>query len=536
MNKKNKVVLFMLIFTITCFCGCSTAIDFFSGDDEQVTYEDSNTVFIPIEKIRTLNPAISLDEDTYYISKLVYEGLFVLDENLMPQPQLVSSYTFDADKLSHVINLKKGIRWHDGEDFTAADVKFTIDSLISLSYSGETLYGDYVSNIASVKLDNSDEMKCTIYYKNSSDTALENLIFPILPFSKYKNVAALKKDSKNFKMVGTGPYQYSDYNSLSYLVLKGYQGYYGPIPNNILNFQILPSKTDAINLMDVNNITMLFSREIDRNTTITNKNIDPLSYVSNEAEFIGFNFQNEALAKKKVRQAISSAIDAQAILDAAYYKNGIPCDTLYYPGYFGIKNEGDAYEYSIERALELLTEAGYLDIDADTFVEDPQGNEISIGILVNENDQSRVAAAKLIKGMLDKLPIETHIEYCSWDEYNMRLNAGNYDLYIGGYQFDERYDLRRMLHSNYGNLVRYTNTKLDEFLDEMQLSPMNDEKTQIFQQVKNILIDEIPYYCLFYKTHGVLTADAFRGDLSPMFNNIYVDSQSWSCSYIVETN
>ncbi|MDD3169550.1 MAG: ABC transporter substrate-binding protein, partial [Eubacteriales bacterium] len=340
MLKKIIAVSAIFIIIISSLSGCGETTNFLGGaaQEEKKTIR-SDEVFIPIEKIRTLNPIVTKDEDAYYVNKLIYEGLFGFDKNLALTNILADNYSYGQDATSVTINLKRGIAWQDGKELTAEDVKFTMDVIANAAYSNSTLYSTDISNVKYTKLNNKDPYQITIYFTNSQNIALSNFTFPIIPKHQFKNIEAAKKADPGFIPVGTGIYKVVDFNELSHIILKANENHHGgKLPTNTLNFQIIPEKRDAINLMDVNNISITFSKDLDRDTIYTNKDVSVINFPSNEAELIGFNFRSQVLKDAEVRKAIASSIDTVEIIESAYYKNGIQNDTIYFPNFLGVNS------------------------------------------------------------------------------------------------------------------------------------------------------------------------------------------------------
>lgn len=529
MKKGFIAIVVILIITTLSLTGCEETPNFLGGKTEhEKNTVQSSEVYIPIEKIRTLNPIITKDEDAYYVNKLVYEGLFGFDKNLALTNHLADNYVYAEDGSSVTIRLKQGILWQDGQVLTAADVKFTIDALTSASYSNSTMYASSMSNIKYTKLDSQDPYSITIYFTNYNNISMTNFTFPIIPRHQFKSVEDAKQLRSNFIPIGTGPYTVTSYNELSHITLKGNQKYHGgDIPDNTLNFEIIPKKRDAINLMDVNNISLTFSKEIDRDTIYTNKDVNIVNFPSNEVELVGYNFRNIALKDKRVRRAIAGAIDTQEITESAYFKNGVQNDTIYYPDFLGISSGEAINGFDTKKAKELLTEAGYLDRNGDGLVENLNNEPITINILVNSEDPSRTAAAQIIKEGLDQLPIKSYITSKDWNGYNTDLASGNFDIYVGGYQIKENYDLRFLLHTNYGNLIGYSNTGLDILLDYMESGLSKKDREATYSRIKDILTDEVPYTCLLYKTYGAIASPTLEGELKPSFFNLYQGCEKW---------
>jgi len=477
-------------------------------------------------RVKTLNPVISKDKDVYYIDKLIYNSLFKLDENLLPQNDLAESYTYDKNKIT--IKIKNELKWSNGEPLTANDVKFSIDAYKKASYIKAGLYSDQVANIRSVSADGDSVI---IYYMNNDDVSLENLIFPIIPKSDFKNTNETLKPNEKFVPTGSGPYSVDSYNPYSELILKANEYYTGIKPENTLIFKVVPNDGETIHLIEPNLITVAYSEKITRDVDFANLNSNIESYLSNEVDWVGFNMNKTPLSDVKIRQAIATSIDTKSILEGAYYGNGVLCDSIYYPGYWGIKNTGSIYQFDKTEAALLLKKAGYTDLNNDGILEDRDGKDFIIDILVNSNNEPRVVAAEVIKKNLAEIKIKAIITAVEFEKYNNSILNGKFDIYIGGSKMAENYDLRSLLKSYNGNPAGYKNITVDKYLDQLKSGTSSEEKIAIYKKLKAILSEEIPYYPLVYKTYGVITSTAFNGKVTPMFNNIYIGAEKWSYKY-----
>ncbi|QIB69462.1 hypothetical protein Ami103574_09025 [Aminipila butyrica] len=503
------------------------------SDEENVTYTQSQTVELPMEKVRTLNPVTSKDSDTYQISKLIFESLFTLDEHLSLTNQLASSYNYSGDKTSVTIHIKRDAYFSNGSNLTGDDVKYSIDNYIAAATSGNTIYSSYVGNIKSVSVEKNDRYSVVVRFKDKSDVSMENFLFPIISERSYGKNTAYKVVSTDFIPVGSGPYAVESYNDISKLNLVANSYYNGTKPKNTLSFTVLPEKEDVIPLLEVNNISLGFLEDLSRDTLVSDKKISSKNFLANDVEVLGFNFAREAVTEKKVRQALAYAVDVKKLNESAYYKKGVLSDTIYFPGYLGTENTGDNYPYNLKKSAVLLTSAGYVDRDDNGYLEDRNEKELSLTILVNGADISRKIVAEDLKASLDKLSISSHIVYAAdGEDFNNKLRQKDYDLFIGGIHINETYDLRNLLHSGYGNLIGYSNKKADKLLDKLKSGISQEQKMETVEGLKDILVNEVPYYPIVYKTYGALKAESLNGDeASYMFNNFYGNAQNWYCKY-----
>lgn len=508
--------------------------DIFPGSENgKVEYTYSDTVYLSMEKIRTLNPITSKDEGTYQLSSLIFDSLFVFDNNLSLQNSLAKDYEYNSKDNSVTINIKDNEYFSDGTKLTGKDVKFSIENYMAAAAAGNSLYGNYVGNIKSVQLGKDDDYSITIKFKSGNDISMDNFVFPILSEKCFGNKKAYSLIAGNFIPVGSGPYAIESYNDISDLTLVPNKHYSGEKPKNTIYFTLLPETDDMIPLLEVGSITMGVMDSLVSEPLIADKNIHSYKFLSNEAEVIGFNFAKEAMKNVKIRKAIAYCTDVKDLNEGAYYKSGVYTDSIYYPGYLGTENKGDQYTYDLNTAKELINSAKYYDRDENGILEDSKGNELNIRILVNSKEANRVVVAENIKEQLDKLKISGEIVYAVDNaDFQAKLAGKDYDFFIAGIRFNETYDLRPLLHTNYNNAIGYSNPKLDALLDKLKTNVSKEKKKETVVEIKELLNKELPYYCIIYKTKAALKSDSINGEKDIyMFNNYYIDSAHWNTKY-----
>ncbi len=498
-----------------------------SGNTDNEGLKTSTEISIPIEKFRSLNPILLKDEDVYFMEKLIYDGLIDLDQTLAPIPKIAETWAYSDQGKVLTFNIRNDIKWHDGKPLTANDVKFTIDALIKTQFTRPSVYTANILNIKSVAANGNQQV--IIKFKTQTNNNVENFTFPIIPSHQFDNFNDAFKQETGFIPIGTGPYKVVFSDEVQKVVLKPNDLYYGDKKaKNTLIFKIIPNKAEAVNLFEIGDLMLSFSQETDREKIFGDKDVNIYPYVSNQIEVLGFNTTKGPFKDKRVRAAIASAIDTAKIIEEAYYTNGVRNDNLYFPNYLGINSSESLIVQNFDKSKKLLTEAGFINRDTDPFVEDSNDQEITISILVNNNDASRLAAAEIIKNSLDKLPIHTYIMLKDWSGYSAALSAGDFDAYLGGWKVNENYDLRFALHSLYNNTARYADPILDSYLDLMQTGLSKDQKLETFKKIKTIINEELPYYCLTYKTYSVVTSKSLQGVVNPYFFNRFHECEDWS--------
>jgi peptide/nickel transport system substrate-binding protein len=539
------VVLIALCAIVLSACETGVGVILGGSEKKDGVTTSSPVVYLPMEMVRTLNPVLSKDEDSYYIGKLIYDSLFVPGDDLSATPSLVQSHAYDESGLSMTIRLKSGLLWSDGDGLDAADVVFSIEAY--MANPDTHLYGANIRNIRSAKAVSGDPLALVVTFREVEGSGAELLTFPILPSHLYRNRNDLRRNAEDFIPVGSGPYVVREFDRYSHLTLVGNPNRAdGEVPQNTLTFQVIPSRADALNMLGINAISYAVSKEGDRDTIYRDANMRVQSFPGNEAVWIGFNFNSTLFARKEMRRAVAFCVNSEELLEVCFFNSGVLSDSVYYPGFLGVGESADPYPADPSKVGALLSAAGLSDTNGDGLYEyftisDEETGEgewlvPSLKFLVNGDDASRVSAAQMIQSALGRVGLACELSILDRDAYLAALAAGDYDFYMGGGQLAANYDLRSLLHSEYGNPIAYGDPALDALLDAFTAAKSPEERRGVFAEIHARLVEEIPYYCLFYKTYGAVASPALEGDISPHFDNIYRGCEEWRCVYEVSSS
>jgi len=494
------------------------------------TYQTSNEILLPMVTVSSLNPLVSKDEDTYYISKLIYDSLFAMDETMTPAPELVDSYDVDTQSKSVSITLKKGIKWQDGKSFTASDVAYTIKAFKAAG--DKSVYNNEINAISSYVIKGTDKIK--IYFSDATNMGMDLLQFPILPKHQFNSAYQAVNKVSGFHPIGTGMYKFRKYDATKQLNLTAFSGYYGDKATNKITFQVLPNKRSFVNLLKASNLSLMISASAARNAEFSGEDVTIKNFPSNSSEYIGFNFKQKDLANRSVRKAIVYALKPQDIIDECYYGSGVASENIYYPGYLGVDPIKDAYKFDDSESTQLLKLGGYKDANGDGYLENAAGDLITLNIVVNENNSSRVLAAKQIGQSLKDVGIRCNVTKLPWNSYLAALKSGDFDLYIGGIKGSTAMDLRDWLNGDgANNFTGYNNDQLDTLLDQLRSGETPEQMKETYIKIRQILYDDLPYFCLMYKTVGAISSPALIGDIHSTFDDHYRGCGTWYCRYEV---
>lgn len=526
-----KLVIILLIIVISVFA-------FFKECSKKNSLESSTThytieknekkeVLLAVQPISTLNPIISKSETVRQISNLVYSSLVTFDENMTPKYDVIEKITFDGDK-AHIT--LKDIKFTDGKALTAEDVEFTVQAI--KTYGENSPYYAKADKIKSVS---GTGTSLTITFKDDNDMLLSYLAFPILPNHQYNGVSDLiRQNDMNFEVVGSGIYKVSKVEASEGVSLITNSDYYGDKATNSIKINFVNDNIAKYRSVESSNVTVLYTTDESPSINIQKKDIKIKYITNNQAEFIGFNCnENNAMSNKNMRKAMSYAINKNDMLAEDYKETLVSSDTLYYPKYLGVKDINlTSYKYSLTKASELLKKEGYEDDNEDGYREDKSGKILTLRILVNSDKNYRVDVAEKLQEAIKNLNIKTEIVSVNTSTYMQKLQSNDFDIYVGGMQFDDSLDIASLVRSdgtnNYG---KYENEKLDKKIDKLKSGlKVSSMRTEV-EEIMKILNDDMPYYSLGYTKAALIKSNVFKGELSPTFINPYIGIQKWYCEY-----
>ncbi|MDD7718670.1 MAG: ABC transporter substrate-binding protein [Eubacteriaceae bacterium] len=481
-------------------------------NNSDIVYEDIDTIYFAMNNIKSLNPLSSKDEDTYYISQIVYNSLFTLDDTLNIKGDLVSKYTANPENGSVKLTLKKA-KFSDGTSLSAYDVDYTIDVIKGLESSSP--YFRYVDKIDYVEVLDSRTLKIT--FKNKYDAALDNLVFPIVSRESY--------ESGTSGVPGTGPYCYGVYDRQRTLTLKPNKHYNGEKAKGKIVFKYVKNKDAVVGLITADMITAYMNKESDADAIAEDRDLQYTPVVSSEAEYLGFNMKNSLLADKKMRQAIAYGIDSDSIINENYGGTAVTADSIYFPGFMGTSAEGNRYAVDQRKSAALLEELGYKETNGEGYLVDEKGKVIEFSILVNSDNSGRCDSAASIADHLSKVGLKIKVEKLPWKKYLKALKQNKYDLYLGGYTFDKQFNLKSLFDKS--NIRGYNNGDVQSYLKKMEMTLGAKKLTKYFEEFDQLLAEEVPYYCICYKTYGFTSVEHFTCQIQPTFFDIYRGCEEW---------
>ncbi len=485
---------------------------------------------------RTLNPAVAQETSSTAVLSDLFTGLTKTDlKTMQVVPDLAQGWEEKEGGRVYIFHLKRGIRWSDGQPFSAEDVVFTYrDIYLNPNIPNST--GDMFRGILKSEEDVRNFVKkldsYTIEFRLPEPFApfLNALSAPILPKHKLERfvkegtfMTAWNVSTDPREIVGTGPYVLKryikglivEYEANPYYYEFDQEGRRLPYIKRKIGYilqdpdtALLKYSLGEVDYMGVRPQDVLFMSRL-KNTTLYDLGPTP------STTFLVFNQNpNSSIPKYKLkwfqnrdfRRAISHAIDREGMCYLVY--NGL-ADPLYGPitpanrPYY---TEGlfPVYDYNLKKARAILEHLGFKDRNGDGWLEDPEGNTLELVLLTNAGNKEREAMGNMIKEDLEKIGIKVIFRPIDFNSLVSRLTSPPYDweaVIIGLTGSMDPYFGRNVWHSS-GTLHMWNprqkspqtewESKVDELFDMGARETNPEKRVEIYRRAYRIIAEEEP--------------------------------------------
>jgi ABC-type dipeptide transport system, periplasmic component len=463
-----------------------------------------------------LIPLLASDKPSHDVAGLVYNGLVKYDKDMNITGDLAESWKISADGLIITFHLRKGVKWHDGRPFTAADVLYTyqvtIDPKTPTAYSGDFLKVK--------KAEILDDYTFRVTYDKPFAPALISWGSSILPRHLLAGKDITKSPLKR-QPIGTGPYMFKEWIAGQKIVLISNPDYFEGrpyidgyitriIPDTATMF--LELRAQGISYMDLT--PLQYTRQTENN--LFQKNFNKYSYLGFKYTYLGYNLKNPLFTDKRVRQAISYAINKEEIISGVLLGLGKPATGPYKPGTWAYNGNVKTYQYNPQRARELLHEAGWIDANSDGILE-KGGQPFVFEIITNQGNETRQKCAEIIQRQLKEVGINVKIRILEWAAFvNDFINKRRFDAVILGWTITLDPDAYDVWHSSKTapeelNFMSYKNLEVDELLEKGRGTFNQKERKKYYDRFQEILAEEQPYTFLYVPDELIIISNRFRG-------------------------
>ncbi len=509
----RSLLSFLFLFLLGVHCPC------LAGSTEQHTGPDYGDAILvgSIGDASNLIPMLSSDATSHEIADLIIDGLVKYDKDLNLVGDLAESWDIADGGKEITFHLRRDVKWEDGVPFTAQDVLFGFNTIISpktpTAYAGDFLEVKSAQVI--------DPYTFRVIYKRPFAPALSswgNIV--VLP----KHLLAGKDITKSplcRRPVGLGPFKLSSWKTQERIVLAANPDYFDGRPYlDRYIMRIIPDpatmflelKSGGLDWMGLSPIQ--YDRQT--NTPFFKKNFRKYHYLSFSYTYLGYNLRCPLFKDKRVRQAISYAIDKEEIIRGVLLGYGVVATGPYKPDAWFYDPNVRRYPYDPKRARALLEEAGWRDSDGDGWL-DKDGRPFSFTVLTNQGNSLRDKTAQIIQYRLKKIGIKMKIRTLEWTAFiNDFIDKRRFEAVILGWTLGQDPDIYDIWHSSKTgpkqlNFIGYKNPEVDRLLVEGRRTFDRQRRKRIYWRIQEILAEDQPYTFLYVPMALPIISSRFHG-------------------------
>ena len=518
-----KKILFYILLVICIVCIIFINMKFFKKNTQiniprNIEVTTGGTVSLYSEYPDTFNPVITEKWTNLQVLMNIYEGLFKVNPDKTASNVLAKEYKIENDGKRYVISLKKDIVFHNGKPFTSADVIYTLDAM----KKNEEKYKDLFKYISSYVAYDTYELAIDLT-KSVSDFVVY-LDFPVICSSLDDNDAFFEMSTKALPC-GTGPFMLKGDVTQTNMILEKNPAWHNNEPY-IDNLSITFMKDMSTALYAFNSYQAdIISSDIVKwgDFTFSNK-MSIYEIPGNEYSFLAFNFENEALKDKNVREAISLSVDKEKIVNDVMHSHAFCVNVPVNPSAY-YNPEKFENNYDKDKATELLDKSGWVDLNADGVCEktiEDSLKYLSFEFLVNESDKDAINSAQFIKENLKKVNIEINLVPKSEEEYTKSLENKDFDLVLVKCDVEKNGDVSSIIKKDGDkNYYNYSNEKTEELMVSIDNAADKETKKSAVLSFTDNFKQNVCHVPLYFSSYAVYYQNYIKNFTYPSYNNIY---------------
>lgn len=468
----------------------------------------------------TLDPAHITDTVSDSVARRVFSQLVRFAPDLSIVDDLAESHTISPDGLEYTFILRQGVKFHNGQELVAEDVAYTCRRLLDPATNAERAnLLDYVKGAKDFRAGQSQEVPGIVVV----DPRTIKLVLT-QPYAPFLNAlcmttfgvvprAVVEQDPQGFSdhPVGTGPFTFESWTKGDRITLKANESYFGTVPKiKTLIFRILTDektrfenfKAGALEHCDI------ASSQIPEVKADVNMSAMVHGVPAMDMYCLGFNCEQPPFKDNTaLRQALNYAVDKSNIINNIW--GGMVTEQLTYvpEGMFYFAEEPRGFPYDIEKAKQLLADAGY-----------PEGQGLPALSLNIDLQPTNEKVALAIQEDLRKIGVTINIEKTDWGPFLEKVYAGEalffQNTWLADYPDPDNWLFQLLHSSNFGekgNICRWRNSEFDQLVAQAQVSTDTATRADLYRRAEKIVLSEAPWLLLYWKNNSTLVQPYVQG-------------------------
>ncbi len=440
----------------------------------------------------------------YFLAESMFDGLVKNDENFGLRLGLAERWEVSGDGKTWRFFLRQGVKFHDGQELTSEDAKFTMDRIMD----PET-HSPFASALDGVKdFEEKGRYEIEVHMKQPNYSLIHFCDFGIVPKHLYG------KKEFNDMPVGTGPFKFVNKNEKE-IFLQANKDYFLGRPHlDGIRVKTYKTQTEAWARLMAGDIDV-FQPVLPRNSQFLASIPDMRLYSSLYPYYyiLGFNMKDNLFKDRNVRLALNFAVDKQALIRDVLSGKGRECSGPLFPGTLGY-DRGSPIPYDPEKAIEILKSSGWL--PGKDGILRKNGKPLEISCLTFEGDEIIRETGLVLQEQFTRIGVRMALESQSLQEHLTSIKQRKFQTLLGYYiaLFDP--DIHyRLFHSSQAikgfNWLSYKNPVVDELLEKGRMELDQEKRTRIYSLFQREIQDDPPGVFLFWMEYLAGVHKRFRG-------------------------
>lgn len=464
----------------------------------------------------TLNPITARDGYEQIVNGYVMERLLEMDVDTYELiPGLAERWEVSPDHLTYTFYLRRGVRWHDGQPFTADDVIYSFERINDPAVGAAHLMSYFVKS-GITRAEKLDDHTVRFFLERPYFFALETLggILAIVPQHVFATGGDFRKHPAGRHPIGTGPMRFVEWKTGRHITLTRNDDYWGKaMPFRGIHFAIISDEGVAFQALKKAQIDYAGIRP-----TQWAKQSDSARFAERFRKFkyygfsfgygyVGWNIRHPILQDKHVRQALTMLIPRDDLVKYFLYDVADVADGPFHP-YSGQHDPSIApWPYDHLLAKQLLKTRGWEDHDGDGWL-DKDGQIFRLSLLYPGGAQIWNATANIMRENFRKAGIELAVRSMEWSVFQETIQDKQFDLYFAAWGVPYEGDPYQLWHSSQieggSNYINYANAEVDQIIEQGRAEFDPVKRNALYQRMHRILHEEQPYTFL-YRSPSLVT-------------------------------
>lgn len=494
-----------------------------SGVDEQAT------LFMTLRgSPNTLNPLFVSSMYDFTVVDSLFAGPFTFDKSMTWQvnEEMVESFEESEDHTTFTVKLKPGLKWQDGHPFTAHDIAYSWKEILDPRVPCQTQKPSVEPITECTAIDD-----LTVKYVQAKPLATRywNLLFPIIPKHMFEKEKEKNPDLKTGdyynqlarRPVSNGPYRIVEWVENEKIVVERWEDYHGKKPYfKRIVFRIIPDTNISLLSFEKQDVDWV---ELSAQQFALETNTDKFKAVGHKGwapewafAYIGYNMDgsNPFFTDKRVRYAMTHALNLPLIFDKLLYNLVTPCHGNYHPDSWMYNPEVKLLEYDLEKSKQLLDEAGWTVDEKDGWrykTVDGQKVAFEFTLLMSQGSPTAPKIAAVFQEDLQRIGVRMKTREFEWATFLEKVQNHEFQASTAawgtGTDPDTGWNLWRTEEYKTGrNYGGYSNPEIDRLFEEGRAEFDFEKRKRIYQKIHKIIYDDQPYTWMY----NAPTLDAFN--------------------------